>query len=435
MNRSEHSILMNAFRPAKEIDDPEFFAGRASQVARLTNSLHVVGSCPIIYGDRGLGKTSLAVQMLYIATGDDELLASLGIGNRAFDEESRYIAFLVTCTDVTRTFNDLIQVLINVAENALASETPQNASTLAERTVSRKISLKAFETESVKRYKPKTSRQSYMRLSPVEELDQLIKIIAESYNHPILFIIDELDRMRNTRGLASFIKAASNEYVKFILVGVATDIRTLLRDHLSLERSLVPVLVPTMSDEELREIIEKVESYLREQGIGIAFDHSATRKIVEIASGYPWFVHVIGQSVLQLAADEGRNLVVEPDIQRVIRSIATNQFAEQFGETYQAIVRNSIQRETVLRAFAEWRSADVPTSDVYRVLKETLGVTNPSIYKGQLVHDQVIVTSQYNPAWIRFHNEMFKIYVRLSPSIYVDVDEKVRTATAKAWKK
>lgn len=438
MNRSEYSILMNAFRPAKEIDDPEFFAGRASQVLRLTTSLHVVGSCPVIYGDRGLGKTSLAVQMSYIAMGHDELLASLGIENRAFDDESRYLAFLVTCTDVTRSFNDLIQVLINAAEDALASETPQNASMLTERTVSRKVSLKAFEAESVKRYKLETSRPSYRMLSPTEKLDQLIKIIAESYNRPVLFIIDELDRLRDTSGLASYIKAMSNEYAKFILVGVAANIGNFLRDHQSLERSLVPVLVPTMTDGELYEIVQKVESYLGEQGIDIAFDHYATLKIVEVASGYPWFVHVIGQSALLLTALEGRNLVIEPDINRVIGSITTNQLAEQFDEMYLSIVHNSIQRETVLRTFAEWRSADIPTSDAYRVLKETLGVSNPSTYKSQLAgkkYDQVIVASQQKPGWIRFRNEMFKVYVRLRHSIYLDVDSKVVTATANAWRK
>jgi hypothetical protein len=376
--------------------------------------------------------------MKYIAMGDDELLASLGIGNRAFDEESRYLAFLVTCTDATRTFNDLVQVLINAAEDALAGETPQNARMLTERTVSRKVSLKAFETESVKRYKLETSRPSYRRLSPTEKLDQLIKIIAESYNQPVLFIIDELDRMRNTRGLASFIKAVSNEYAKFILVGVATNIGNLLRDHQSIERSLVPVQVPTMNDGELHEIVEKVESYLREQGIDIAFDHFATLKIIEVASGYPWFVHVIGQSAVLLTADEGRNLVVEPDIHRVIRSITNNQFAEQFDEMYLATVRSSYRRETVLRTFAEWGSTDIPTSDAYRVLKEALGVSNPSIYKTQLAgkeYDQVIVTSQHKPGWIHFRNEMFKVYVRLRHSTYTDLDEKVRTATANAWRK
>jgi len=77
MNGSRHSVLMNAFRPAKEVDDPEFFAGRARPVKQLTDSLHVPGSCPIIFGNRGLGKTSLAIQMKYIAMGDSTLLGAL----------------------------------------------------------------------------------------------------------------------------------------------------------------------------------------------------------------------------------------------------------------------------------------------------------------------------------------------------------------------
>ena len=53
MNRSKRSILMNAFHPATEVDDPDFFAGRAREVAALTDSLHVAGSCPIIFGPQG----------------------------------------------------------------------------------------------------------------------------------------------------------------------------------------------------------------------------------------------------------------------------------------------------------------------------------------------------------------------------------------------
>jgi len=82
MSPSRHTVLLNAFTPAKEVDDPEFFAGRAAQVVQLTDALHVIGSCPIIYGNRGLGKTSLAVQIRYIAAGDDTLLESLGLIDR-----------------------------------------------------------------------------------------------------------------------------------------------------------------------------------------------------------------------------------------------------------------------------------------------------------------------------------------------------------------
>jgi Cdc6-like AAA superfamily ATPase len=287
MSRSQHSILLNAFRPAKEVDDPEFFAGRAHEVAQLTDALHVVGSCPIIYGDRGLGKTSLALQMKYIAMGDGELLRSLGIQGRALDEDHQYLAFFVTCTDATQNFNGLVRLMINAAEDADFSEAAQKskATILAERTISRKISLKAFETESVKKYERGKARQSYKELSRTEKLMEITKIIVESYNQPVLFIIDELDRLRNTRGLASFIKAASGENVKFILVGIAGNISRLLYDHRSIERSLIPVRVRTMNEGELYEIVEKVVAYLREQGVDITFDHFATLRIVEAASG------------------------------------------------------------------------------------------------------------------------------------------------------
>jgi hypothetical protein len=118
MSPSRHSVLMSAFHPAKEVDDPDLFAGRGREVTTLTDGLHVEGSCPIIYGDRGLGKTSLATQIKYIAMGDTELLESLKIPARALGEENQFLTFLVTCTDSTRNFRGLLQLLINAAEEA-----------------------------------------------------------------------------------------------------------------------------------------------------------------------------------------------------------------------------------------------------------------------------------------------------------------------------
>lgn len=435
MNRSRHSILMNAFRPAKEVDDPEFFAGRANEVAQLTDSLHAVGSCPIIYGPRGLGKTSLALQMKYIAMGDDELLTSLGIQSRSLDEDRQYLSFFVTCTDATRNFNGLVRLLINTAEEADFSGVGKNAkaSNLTERTVSHKISLRAFEAESVKRYEREKGRQSYQELSRAEKLLQLIKIISESYNQPVLFIIDEVDRLRSTRGLASFIKAASSEHAKFILVGIASNIGRLLADHRSLERCLAPVKMPAMDDDDLYQILEKAEAYLKDQNIDIIFDRSAKSKIVGVAAGYPWFVHVIGQSALLLTAQADRKVIMEADVLHAMKNITSNQFAQQFADMYLNIVRNSHQRETVLRVFAECPDADIPTRDVYRLLKEKLGVSSPSTYKLQLASKEfgrVICAPQFsNRAGIRFSNEMFKVYVRLRPSIWKNIDKEVRNAT------
>jgi Cdc6-like AAA superfamily ATPase len=433
MAQSRHTILMNAFRPAKEADDPDFFAGRSNEVTQLTDALHVVGSTPLIYGDRGLGKTSLAFQMKYIAMGDNELLDSLKIRGRSISDENQYLTFFVTCTDSTRNFNGLIQLLINAAEEAdFTSDEGAKAKYLIGRTTSRKVTLKIFEAESIRRYENAKSRPSYQNLSLTEKLEQLVRIIVDSYYQPVLFIIDELDRLQSTRGLASFIKAASNESLKFLLVGISFNIGSLLADHQSLERSIVPVRLPPMNDDELYEIVEKAEAYLSDEDIALRFDHFATLKIVEYASGFPWFVHVIGQSALLLADDAGREEVVESDVIRAVDTITANRFVQQFSDMYLNIVRNSYQREIVLRTFASWRAPDIPTSEIYRVLKTKLGVSNPSVYKRQLTsreYGRVIHTPpNRNPALVRFANEMFKIYIRLVPSVYTDVDAKVRGA-------
>src|SRR4051794_29249627 len=100
--------MVNAFQPATELDDPERFAGRASQVRTLADSLLVEGSVPVIFGHRGLGKSSLALQLRRIAMGDVELLSLLNAERLAVPEESQFLTFVVTCTDATRTTSDLL---------------------------------------------------------------------------------------------------------------------------------------------------------------------------------------------------------------------------------------------------------------------------------------------------------------------------------------
>src|SRR5881409_409589 len=77
------ATLLNAFRPAQEMSDPWLFAGRREQIKQIADDLQVVGSCIFIYGDRGLGKSSLAAQASRIAMGDSSLLEQIGEVNRA----------------------------------------------------------------------------------------------------------------------------------------------------------------------------------------------------------------------------------------------------------------------------------------------------------------------------------------------------------------
>jgi predicted ATP-dependent serine protease len=75
----DREVVVNAFLPAAGVEDPHRFAGRSEEIEELTNALVAKGSVPLIYGQRGLGKSSLALQLARIAQGDVELLSELDL--------------------------------------------------------------------------------------------------------------------------------------------------------------------------------------------------------------------------------------------------------------------------------------------------------------------------------------------------------------------
>ena len=427
--------LMNAFQPATELDDPERFAGRSRQVRELSDSLRGTGTVPLIFGDRGLGKSSLALQIRRIAMGDVELLNLLGAERLALSPDRFYLTFYLTCTDATRTFAELLQAMVNAAESVeIKSDDASYAGTLVDRTTRRQLSFKVFKLESTTRYQTESQRLSYQDLNLEEKLVQLCDLLTGTYGQPVLFIVDELDRMTDTQGLASFLKSASSDELKVLLVGIAGHVGDLLRDHQSLERKLLPVRLPVMSESELVEIVRKAEHFLEENDIHIKFDSGAVKSLAGMAAGFPWFVHVLGQQALIYVDSESRDTVTAHDIETAKQRIVQNTFAQQFADMYQMAVRDSYNREMTLRAFAAWRGPDIPTGEIYRFLKP-LGINGGSTYRAHLCQSEyggiLFVPTIQKRGLIRFRNEMFKAYVRMRPSIYADVDQKID----EAWKR
>lgn len=104
---NKRKLILNAFKPSRSIRDTNNFSGREVEILELTDSLLTEGSCPIIYGERGLGKSSLGFQVARIALGDTALLESFGHSDRALPEEDQFIPIWFTCTDEIKNKNDL----------------------------------------------------------------------------------------------------------------------------------------------------------------------------------------------------------------------------------------------------------------------------------------------------------------------------------------
>src|SRR4029453_11981034 len=147
---------------------------------------------------------------------------------------------------------------------------------------------------------------------------------------------------------------ASSIDLKFLLVGIAQNISSLLSDHRSLERIAVPVRVSGMTREELTQIVDRATEKLEQYGIRFQFDSEAADALASAAAGFPWFVHLLGQSALLTADEDHQEVVrhlhgVEP-----VRALMTNRLAKKFSNLYQTAGRDSPKREHVLRALAPW---------------------------------------------------------------------------------
>lgn len=349
--------------------------------------------------------------------------------------QSRFTTFYVTCTKSTANLDALLQMIINAMESVEFA--PANGGTtareLVDRTTRKKLTLKVVEIESTKKYETEKERLSYQALNLEEKVVQLAEILLESTGQPVLIIIDELDVMDDTAGLASFLKAVSSTHLKFMLVGIASSIAELLADHQSIDRSLVPIHLPLMNAKELGQIVSKAETRLADLGTSYTFTRGATTRLVNIAAGFPWFVHVLGQSALMSCVDRDEFLVGENDIHLAVTNVGNNRFAQQYTDMYQNAVRDSVHREIVLRSFAHWTDVDIPVAEVYKRIRR-LNINNPSNYKGHLCQKEfgeVLYTPPFQKrGLVRFRNDMFKAYVRLRPSLFSTVDRDVTNVWA-----
>jgi len=121
-----------------------------------------------------------------------------------------------------------------------------------------------------------------------------------------LLLVDELDVLRDTSDrhkIAELIKQLSDEGSPFkvLLVGIAETGADLTDGHPSVERCLRETRLSRMSEEELRQIIDKGE-----EALGLKFTSQAKSRIISVSSGYPHFTHLLALKAAEDAIAERR---------------------------------------------------------------------------------------------------------------------------------
>lgn len=405
----------NAFTPAKEIQDIERFAGRTELLDALSGALQSDGAQIVLYGQRGIGKSSLSRVLMQMATNDTAALARLKERPHVkFD----YLPIYVTCDDSITSIDKLCMRLLT-DENALAAWIPFR---VVERTTAGegggKLGVKIIEVSG------KVSGSISERAIEIESDARTTFINAcravvnmDVAKHGLLIIVDEFDRVTDKSGIASMLKALGPESVTFALVGVAGTISELIADHESVARQLADgaIEVEPMTKGELAEIITRAMSAL---GKKYAFEADATDWITTIARGHPFYVHLVGKHALLRAIARKSLKVSIEDARDALADIAFKGSAPIQEATYKRAVGHSFIRERILKGFAERDEQEVYTTDLYSELAKELKVDPSaiSVYVGQLASDKYgAVIGKTRDRYYQFNDSLFKAYAAARP--------------------
>jgi Cdc6-like AAA superfamily ATPase len=243
------------FRPAAPIMEDGFFAGRLVQARSLLDVIYQPGGHAILYGERGVGKTSL-----------------VNIINERIVAPAKYTHVLKVGCNVTDTFTS---IWTNVFFN---------------------YSWQGKPVAEIIKEKPQPFT---------------VYKIAESLDQRTLVIIDEFDRVQDSLTktlIADTIKYLSdNPATRFtvVVVGVGKSIAELFGSHPSIQRCCEQIPMPRMSAEELQQIGNTRWQQLRMHTLP-----EVEARIIQYAQGLPGYVHLLGQ-LATIAAINRRSQVIE----------------------------------------------------------------------------------------------------------------------------
>lgn len=299
------------FTPGSPVNEKDLFAGRLDQSTRIVDAVSQRGYHAVLYGERGVGKTSLANILSEMLTGS-----------------GRWIIPRVTC-DASDDFSSLWrkafgEVVVNQKLAGLGFGAPPKA-----------------QTYTIADTLPENLNPHLVR-STLEKLSQ---------GHLVLVIFDEFDRLseRNTSVLmADTIKSLSDSGVDatICLIGVADSVSELIHSHESIERALMQIPMPRMSSSEIRQIIANGLTRL-----GMAMADKALWEIVSLSQGLPYITHLIALHSVRHALADDRRRVEYLDVDAGIRK-SLDQWQQSTRNAYYEAVRSQqpghIFREVLL---------------------------------------------------------------------------------------
>lgn len=285
------ALALNLFRPKAPIDTVQLFAGRLPQIKDLVDVVYENGAHAIIFGERGVGKTSLANV----------------IAERVAPAIPRLKCIKVSCSPNDSFFN--------LWEHAL------------------------YDHE----YEDKTA-DTILKANPsLYQLYKMLETLDPSYKY--LFVFDEFDRIKSDQAktlMSDAVKHFSNNpaNVTVILVGVANTITDIFSEHESISRCTTQIKMPRMSVDELRDVVSS-----RFPKLCMSAEKGVVDKMIRYSQGLPGYMHLLGQLSARTAIGNRRMKISDSDLKSAVNN-ALEKSDQSIKQDYYKAIESSDPRAT-----------------------------------------------------------------------------------------
>ena len=262
------------------------------------------GQHAILYGERGVGKTSLAKVF-------SEVLSAAGIATLR--------SGTVNC-DPTDDYSSLW----HKAFREITFKTKTAAAYFGTGSSENEVYLDSLVTDKIR---------------PDD-----VRFALSASRQKTIIVFDEFDRLQNDQCkilIADTIKNLSDHTVDvtLILVGVAQSVSDLIAHHQSIDRALVQVPMPRMSRSELGEIIDKGLATTT-----VTMEDSVKDKIIRLSHGLPHFTHLLTLESGKAAIKRDSMKIDDADFSSCVSEIVKNK--QTIAAAYYEAVASSHKSST-----------------------------------------------------------------------------------------
>ncbi|QKK07533.1 MAG: ATP-binding protein [Planctomycetota bacterium] len=279
-----HIQAGEVFTPRTPISNSELFAGRWTEINQLVDAVNEVGLHVVLYGERGVGKTSLANVI--------PILIEVFDSKREPPRDSKRIAVRGNANS-TDTFSTAWEKVFD--EIYWTEDAP---------------SVGFRPTPGVRVV---TLREAYGLINRELTIEDVRRVLAGLPGS--VFVIDEFDRLPKPHAsqFTDLIKALADSAIDttVMLVGVAETVDDLVRDHASIPRALIQIPLHPMKLKELRIILENAERKLQ-----ITFEDDASDRITFMSQGRPHYTHLVGLLSVRAACERRVSLITIADVSK-----------------------------------------------------------------------------------------------------------------------